>query len=202
MQFFSASKVIKQMGFCGISPDVFHINKRHGLLEECVESSRKKQKREHIISPGRSSQKQRQRVLKQYEFMLEQSFLVGTKLIALEKYCEWKRQLVVEVLMSHSRCFCRGLEVMISSRERRLIEYQWEGAKEKKQVSGFMAQGKEIKKLIFLVIISLDMEATSSSLCRMSQVIGAFVLYFKTHEKSQELEIKFGSTAGGSHSRM
>ena len=30
----------------------FHINKRHGLLEECLESSRKKQKKqEHVMFP-------------------------------------------------------------------------------------------------------------------------------------------------------
>ena len=51
MLFFSGSKVIKQMGFCGMSHDVFHINKRHGLLEECVKSSRKKQKQEHVMLP-------------------------------------------------------------------------------------------------------------------------------------------------------
>ena len=73
----------------------FHINKRHGLLEECVESSRKKQKQEHVMFPEECV-KRKDKKSKSNVSICWIEFLVGSKLIAWEKY-EWKRQLVIEV---------------------------------------------------------------------------------------------------------
>ncbi|KAF2561197.1 hypothetical protein F2Q70_00016299 [Brassica cretica] len=126
-------------GACS-SKDCFYINGSRLLclmlfFTECVESSRKKQKREHVISPERRSQWAKAKQMKTIQVSAGTEFLCGIKVDS----------------------FGERVKSGDFLRERTLIEYQWQGAKEMKQVSGFMAQGKEI------------MEATRSSLCWMSQ---------------------------------
>ncbi|WZZ57333.1 hypothetical protein YC2023_057440 [Brassica napus] len=63
-------------------------------FEECVESSRKKQKQEHVMFPEECV-KRKDKKSKSNVSICWIEFLVGSKLIAWEKY-EWKRQLVIE----------------------------------------------------------------------------------------------------------
>ncbi|KAG5388080.1 hypothetical protein IGI04_029621, partial [Brassica rapa subsp. trilocularis] len=78
MNFFSASKVIKQMGFCGISPDVFSHKQTSRLIRRMPGVIKKEAEEAGTCYVSR---RMRQEKIQE--------------LIALEEY-EWKRQLVVE----------------------------------------------------------------------------------------------------------
>ncbi|KAG5385578.1 hypothetical protein IGI04_037048 [Brassica rapa subsp. trilocularis] len=78
MKFFSASKVIKQMGFCGISPDVFPHKQTSRLIRRMPGVIKKEAEEAGTCYVSRRMRQEKRQ-----------------ELITLEKY-EWKRQLVVE----------------------------------------------------------------------------------------------------------